>query len=403
MKKSATWPVLLACVLSLSLVSVAPSQSVLGKKGAPQNNNGAPQKAPQSKPQQGKPERTNPQQGKPVRETPPPRTNPQQGKPEQNNPPRVSPQQGKPEPPSRPRTNPIEKPRPGRQEEAPRANNGGQDRGEAPALGRPDRNTERPSLGKREDNNNIRAFDNRIAERGQVKPLVISDVPVISNNRSIIVDADREDRARVNRGRNYDNRYRHNYYQYSGSWCNDDFRYRHYGYYYDPVLYVPSPFYYYSNLPGYVSCSRIQFGVFSWTSCTTRYPWRSDRYRDNYDRDRILEASAESIEHAFQRGNVRFVEDLIPNRGTILVDVDGSGRYRIDGDEFYTMFVDLVEGTRTIDYNVTDVYRDRDEATIVARHTFYTGWGERQSMRHTFGLQRDRGGYAISYFKSSRY
>lgn len=236
------------------------------------------------------------------------------------------------------------------------------------------------------------------AARGRTQGVVITDAPVVASNRKIVIDADRENR--VQRG---NSGYRDGYYGYDPRWRDDNFWYPHYGFQWSSDRCVPSPFYYYGHLPPYIQVFRVSLGSFSWSACTTTYDWRRDNGRWSRDyRDRDLDDAVNSIEDSFRRGRIRSMSDLVPARGSVLVELDCEGRYRIEADDFYDLLRDAVESTRTLSYDIERVWADRDRATVVARHRFANPWGGSTTQWHTYGLERGRRGYEIEYFKSSR-
>jgi hypothetical protein len=240
--------------------------------------------------------------------------------------------------------------------------------------------------------------------QGKTQGVVIADAPVVSSNRKIVIDADRE--GRIQRGYPGQQGYRSGYYGYDPRWRDDYFWYPHYGFSWSRDRCVPSPFYHYGHLPAYIQVFRVSLGSFSWTACTTRYGWgryddeRWDRGRR--DRNRDLDDALDQIEDSFRRTRMRGLSDLVPSRGSVLIELECEGRYRVDSEDFYDLLRDAVENTRTADYDIERVFADGDGATVVARHQFTNPWGGWTTQWHTYGLERNRRGYEITYFKSSR-
>lgn len=242
-------------------------------------------------------------------------------------------------------------------------------------------------------------------------PPRFGEIPRVSSDRQIVMEGYRENRVRVGDGR-YDDRYRNGYWHYDPRWQDDYFWYPHYSFNYDPYRCAPSPFYWYGHLPPYVSMFRISIGNFNWTACTTRYDWQpsgwgnggwnsNDRGWGN-DRSRELDYAVDDLVTAFERRSARSIGGLVPPETRVLVELSDGSRYRTNGDDFYDLFRDLIEGTRTVDYRIMGVWRDRDQATVTADHTFYDGWGRTVTVRHTYGLEEGRRGFAICYFRADR-
>lgn len=223
--------------------------------------------------------------------------------------------------------------------------------------------------------------------------------PIVRNDNRSTREAWAEDR--VDR-----NRYRDGYYQYNQRWRDDWYWYPHYQFTYNPRNCVPSPWYSYANVPGYISTVRINFDwiQFEWTT-GSRYNWR---YND-YDRDwgwswgssnrrSDLDYAVDDIYDAFRRGQVRYMDSLIGN-DWISVELGRNVQYRLRGDDFYDLLRDVVEGTWTLDYRIREVRQDRGRATIIADHVYRDPWGRQRTSRHYYGLEEGRRGYEIVAFR----
>lgn len=276
-------------------------------------------------------------------------------------------------------------------------NSTGADRSGSTILGRPDRAGSSGSGfgGYGTDHNLAKTKGTRTS--GSV---VSSDMPIVKSGSRIEREVNRENRIRIG-----DSRYRDGYYGYRNDWCDDNFFYPYYGFtYYDGCGFIPSPFYFYGHLPGYISCTRISLGFLTWTTCETRYSWHQpsyDRYGSYYDSRENLDYAVDDVRMSFEDRSIRGIASLIPSRGRIEIDVDGSNQYSLDSNDFFDMMRDLVENTYTRSYRIRDVYRDGSRASIEAIHEFEDAWGRTQCVRHTFGLREGRRGYEICYFRSS--
>lgn len=250
-------------------------------------------------------------------------------------------------------------------------------------------------------NNNIRV------QEGQYTGFGVTTIPRVSTSRGIGLEA-RGEARHVEIGRDNDNSYRYGYSHYRNDWCDDDFYYPFYAFRWDPWKTVPSPFYCYTHLPAYINCVRISIGSFTWSQCSTSYPYRyrgnDDPYGWSYGRDNRggdLDYAVDDIYDAFRSGRMRSLGSMIGR--SVIVEYGYGERYRMNGDDFYDLMRDVVEGTRTENYLIQDVYRDGDQATVIAYHTFYTPNGIRESVRHVYGLDRVRRGYEITYFRTERF
>lgn len=260
-------------------------------------------------------------------------------------------------------------------------------------LGRPSGGVSNGKSGRNEtkENHNVGI--------GRVRPSDLFDIPPVSSNSRIRRDGYREDRVDANRFRN-------GYCHYDNGWSDYRFWYPYYGYtWYSGCNYVCSPFYYYYHLPAYVNVIRVHIGPLTWIHCSTPYTWTApvyDQYGYNDNRYYEFDYAVSDIRRAFEQRDMRTMAHLIPTRGNVEIDMASDNQYSLDGSDFYDMLRDLVEGTRTIDYRIRNVYREGGRATVEAEHIFQDPWGNEECVRHTYGLREGRRGYEITYFRSER-
>lgn len=227
-------------------------------------------------------------------------------------------------------------------------------------------------------------------------------------------DIFREDRTRRNSA------HRHGYYHYSRYWLDDYFYYPYYYFDYYAGLCLPSPFYYYHHLPGYISYSRIRVGIFDFILIHDHYyNWHRPRYtnywswggyrgygrnqRDYRDsRYTELDYAIDDIVTAFERGSMRTMQYLVPTRGEVYIELEDYTQYRMQAQDFYDMMADMIESTDTTRYTIEDVQYDGDQVVIYAEHEYRDPWGRRERKYHTFGLAETRNGYVIEYFGVDR-
>lgn len=218
---------------------------------------------------------------------------------------------------------------------------------------------------------------------------------------------------------NYDGRLRVGYNHWNSNWRDDWFYYPHYTF--SPVSSscVVSPWYYYSYVPGYISVSRIFYAQpwnmfvgdpYRWSrpsrydryDRSDRYDRYDDRYNDRYSsRQSELDYAIEDIVRAFEEGDRRSIDRLIPRNGGVTVSVDGRITYGLNVDDFYDMLMDATESARTSAYEIESVQTNRDEAEVVARHDYRDTWGQRSTVYHRYRLQEERGRMVIRYFATS--
>lgn len=275
--------------------------------------------------------------------------------------------------------------------------------GPPPPVGNGEQRQGQPPAGRSQDETsrsgrvNYGNGNNNQAGRGAPS---YSPPPIVGQNRASR-EADQENRIGY-----ANNNYRNGYYQYSNQWCDNNFWYPHYQFNYNNNC-VPSPWYGYTNMPGYISQVRVTFGnfSFSWRSGDL-YRWRYQEYDDNfgywnnsrYDRNQVDQA-VDDIYDAFRHGRARYMDALIPTRGNVWVELDRYSSYSISGNDFYDLMEDLIDGTRTYDYRIREVRRYGNQVTVVAEHVFQDSWGRQQYARHYYGLQMGRRGYEIVAFR----
>ncbi len=201
------------------------------------------------------------------------------------------------------------------------------------------------------------------------------------------------------------------YYHYDPRWCDDYFWYPYYTFNPYNSRCVVSPWYYYYSLPGYVSYDRCRFNQFdswsiNWNNWTgTSYRWNQTRY-DTFgtgynNRSSDLDYAIEDIVNAFENGDRRAVSRLVPERSDVAIYVDGQYSYSLNGDDFYDMFLDATQNTRTRRYAITDVKVNGNTARVTARHEFEDPWGRVTAVWHYYELQQERRNVVITKFGTS--
>ncbi|MCE9560230.1 MAG: hypothetical protein K8R88_14925 [Armatimonadetes bacterium] len=229
---------------------------------------------------------------------------------------------------------------------------------------------------------------------------IVQDVP--DYNNSIRRQAGREENVRVQRNQY---QYRSGYYSYNNNWRDNNFSYPYYSFNYGNNCAL-SPWYSYTNMPGYITIGRISFNnVFELSfNCNNNYRWsyksRYDRYSSTYELDRAVA----SIDSAFDRADSSRLEDLIPSRGRVTIRSRWERPYTVDTNDYFDMMADLIESTRTRRYNITSVnYGERDYGTVrvTAEHVFTDGYGNQRTNYHCYTLEKSGRHYEIVEFQSS--
>ena len=287
-------------------------------------------------------------------------------------------------------------------------------RGSQGPLGRPERVGDTESMIRRNESRsgrtNYGSVNNRLTQLERSTPITIDRAPINVNRGSLERQALREGVPQ-----RVQNNYRSGYYFYDNRWRDDYWCYPHYRFDWNDNC-VVSPWYWYSHLPAYIVPNRCSFGR-PGLSIEFRFDFdfgRWDRY-DRYDRydgyssysrgyDRQLGEAVDNLKRAFERRDMRCIEDLIPSRGEVRITPENGYSYWIDARDFYDLLADNVDCTQTRRYNILRVrYADRGEAKVLAEHEFVDAWGRRSTVYHFFTLTPDRYGYSIVEFEISRY
>ena len=227
---------------------------------------------------------------------------------------------------------------------------------------------------------------------------------VFKHSSRINYDVRREDRTVRHSG------FRSGYHHYNPWWVDDWFYYPHYAFHYNPGYCVPSPFYYYPHVPGYLASVRVITGNFvfiisardhyNWRRPVVRYP--NDPYYGGSGRYDLVDYQIDNIVTAFEQRQMYYLDRMIPRDGYVHVALEDTDDYRMYSSDFYDMLADIVEGTDTVSYRVTDVRYDRNQYVVYAEHAYRDPWGGVDYKTHTIVMERDREGYEIRYFRVDR-
>jgi hypothetical protein len=213
----------------------------------------------------------------------------------------------------------------------------------------------------------------------------------------------------------WDSGLRTGYCQYNNNFNDNQFRYHNYRYRPTGHNCTYSPWYYYPQLPPYVTTTEIFIIGTPSYNCgynngyTTYGGYNSydsgygDSWRSYYEGDnQTLDNAISDIQYSFNQGRIRGLSDLVPYSGKVEIYVDGKYQYSMNADDFYSTLRDAVENVKTQNYQILDVRTNRDgDAKVIARHETEDPWGRAQTVYHTFYLRGTRDGFEIRGFGSS--
>ena len=206
------------------------------------------------------------------------------------------------------------------------------------------------------------------------------------------------------------NGFRTGYYFYTPLWCDDYFWYPFY-------LFEPwgeqcciSPWYYYPMLPPYVAYDRCRFDHYPGWGVWAGYPynWSRPAYYGNYDywgsgHGSAIDYAVDDIVNAFEHQDKRSAGRLISNQDDVAIYVDGKYSYTINAKDFYDMFLDATQNTKTKHYEILSVETGKNDTggdcvRVTARHDYEDPWGAVTSVEHFYELRYDGPSLVISKF-----
>lgn len=189
------------------------------------------------------------------------------------------------------------------------------------------------------------------------------------------------------------------YCAYNATWFDDNFCYPFYVF--DPwapnVVCVASPWYRYSFMPGYVNTTRV-IVVNNYVQTWGTSGWADYSYNRDDRRNEALNDALDDLRDAFERNSTRYADNLIPVTGQVAIYNDGRYDYSLGADDFRDMFLDGVEQSKTLKYEITESQFRGDVVHVRARHEYEDSWGQRQVVYHMLTLQREGNGYVIREF-----
>ena len=209
-----------------------------------------------------------------------------------------------------------------------------------------------------------------------------------------------ESQSRDERRLPYDSRYRTGYTQYNSRWCDDDFWYPYYGFRFEPRNTIFSPWYCYSNLPGYINIGRVRFGsVCVNVDIFQPVRWDYNRRYDRYSPYYALDTAVDDISNVFNRRDMRALDRLVPRNDWVQIKGEWERDYEIRSDDYYDMMRDLVNSTNTRSFRIDRVEEARGYARVLATHTYSDAGRYDSRVSMEFILEQDRrGSYVITEF-----
>ena len=192
---------------------------------------------------------------------------------------------------------------------------------------------------------------------------------------------------------------RYGYVGYNRGWRDDYFAYPYY--IFDPFVHtscVASPFYRYSYLPPYLDNSRVVVVNNYSSSWSDNVDWRDYRADNRDSRNQELSGALDDIRDAFERNSDRYGERLLPQSGQVAIFNDGKYDYSLGASDFGDMFLDGIEQSKTVKYEIVESRTKGDEVHLRTRHEYRDSWDATQVVFHTYTLRREGGRYVIREF-----
>jgi len=191
--------------------------------------------------------------------------------------------------------------------------------------------------------------------------------------------------------------FRSGYYCGRPGWADSRFIFGFYVFDYSPTDCAFSPFYYYADVPGYVSLSKVEFGGGASFRFDRRYSWND---RDRLDRD--TENAVYDMLDSVNRQDRQALGRLVPSGYWVDVDPHIGKPYSMRSDDFFNLVSDMAQATDTKDYRVLEVRTGRDCAEATFEHDFNDPWGHGQRIYQRVSFDFVGDGYRIARFETSR-
>lgn len=193
--------------------------------------------------------------------------------------------------------------------------------------------------------------------------------------------------------------WRTGYYYYPYNGFSDDYFFFP-GYEFNPYEgpCMPSPWYYYSCMPPYISYNQVIVGYspFFGNFYGQDYSYVGDAFGSSSDFSRYaqinsnntnipsLNAALSDLESAFLKRDNNALERIIPARGTIPIFIDDKYDYSVSANDLYGMMRDNTQSVETTDYTIDNVSVKNHQARVLAEQYFVDAWGKNQVVYQEF-------------------
>ncbi len=206
--------------------------------------------------------------------------------------------------------------------------------------------------------------------------------------------------------------YRVGYYAYDPLWLDSQFSYN--GYVFDPfqVDCYYSPLYFYSCLPGYLPAPEVvivspedlptQLSGTEYTWNRPQDPSQPGSGSDgNPNANPVLDSALFELTKAFETQDEAALSDLVGRKENVNIYIDGRYAYSLSSDNYFDLMRDAVRIVKTTRYEILDVQYYRNEAKVLARHTYEDPWGKPEVVYHTYRLLLDNKRSRVTEFGTS--
>jgi len=168
------------------------------------------------------------------------------------------------------------------------------------------------------------------------------------------------------------------------------------------VACVVSPWYYYPNLPAYLTLSRVVVvdgQTCDWNEGTT-YAYRPSAVADTPNNSGLNE-SVDQIKAIFLNQDQQAIENLIPTESQVAFHNDGKYMYSLNGTDFQQMLADNAKDTQTSSFEITSVNVKGEEAIVKCTHVFTDAQSGNDTVYQLYRLRNTDGKFVISDFMAS--
>lgn len=165
-----------------------------------------------------------------------------------------------------------------------------------------------------------------------------------------------------------------------------------------------SPWYWYPTLPPYIAYSHC-IVVSDYEPCDWNggVVYEYDPYsRYNSYGNSALNYSVDELRKVFTSDDEFALGHLVPSDGMVAIYTDGKYEYSLNGHDFFQMVVDNVRNNHTLNYTITDVHMEGEQAIVKARHDIDDPNGGEISVYQEFRLSPENGSYVITDFMTHR-